>query len=274
MTQQQNLQLLRETWPRRQPRQRKQISREQIHRRPEQAPLPRPPANAPNLTSRGEQRATEEFANPTRCCRTTRTSSRWRCSADERRPLRRPGDTGRLPLRRGGICAAEEIRRDNDRESPLLGDRTRHGGLWQLRLDAAAATRRSPSRCGRYTRTGSTHGRRRASHKDTSRPAGACRRPARAGSQVADARPRADGRYGGERPRPAIPDYALDMHTRRGRQVGRGLYPRCAAAAPMPICQTARAGVLTGSRAGVILATGHHDGKRPWTRRRRTVSAA
>jgi replication-associated recombination protein RarA len=29
--------------------------------------------------------------------------------------------------------------------------------------------------------------------------------------------------YGGERPRPEVPDYALDMHTKRGRQMGRRL---------------------------------------------------
>jgi hypothetical protein len=57
--------------PRQQPHEREQIPREQIHERPEQAPLPRPTARARNLTGR----AADEFANPTGLPRICATAS-------------------------------------------------------------------------------------------------------------------------------------------------------------------------------------------------------
>src|SRR6266480_1821126 len=59
-----NLQLLRATWPPQQPHQREQVPDNEIHKRPQQAALTSTTARAPDLPSRTLQRAADEFANP------------------------------------------------------------------------------------------------------------------------------------------------------------------------------------------------------------------
>ena len=66
MTEHEDLQRFRATWPPQQPHQGEQIPDDEIDERPEQAALLDHGNRAPNLASPARQRAANEFANPTR----------------------------------------------------------------------------------------------------------------------------------------------------------------------------------------------------------------
>src|SRR5262245_40058825 len=160
MSQQQQLQLLRATRPRKQPHQRERVPRNELHERPEQRPLPldrrREPPNLPSHHRESANRAPDEFANPTRASNQT--------SANRFRTTRYTNDRSKDPFLSSVVTTRRSYRAHHWQacERGRMSLRTLRGSrqhrdpeaAFTDEVDQVALARSPPSMCGAHSRKG------------------------------------------------------------------------------------------------------------------------